>query len=231
MARRFYCNMKLEGKIINFLGDSITEGVGVIDKDNNRFDNILFHECKLKKVNNYGVGGTRIAHQTFPSDKPRHDLEFCGRAFDMDPNADIVIVYGGVNDYFHGDAPFGTYEDTDRTTFCGSVYWLCNFINETYPDSEHIFIAPARTEGDLCASKSERKPKTAKEQRPLKDYVDAIMTIASKCGFKTLSFYDSLGLNPNDPEIKEKYTIDGIHFNDEAHHIIAEKIKNFLLGL
>lgn len=223
--------MKLEGKIIDFLGDSITEGVGVIDKENNRFDSILLKECNLKKVNNYGVGGTRIAHQTFPSEKPRHDLEFCGRAFDMDPSADIIVVYGGINDYFHGDAPFGSYEDTKRTTFCGSVYWLCNFINETYPGSLHIFIAPARTAGDLLPSTSWRKPATAKEHRPLKDYVDAIMTIASKCGFKTLSFYDELGLDPNDASIKEKYTMDGIHFNDLGHHIIAEKIKEFLVAI
>lgn len=223
--------MKLEGKIIDFLGDSITEGVGVDDREHNRFDNILLNDCQLKKVNNYGIGGTRIAHQTFPSEKPRHDLEFCGRAFDMDPSADIIVVYGGVNDYFHGDAPFGTYEDTERTTFCGSVYWLCNFINETYPDSVHVFISPARTDGDLFPSKSLKKPVTAKEHRPLKDYVDAIMAIASRCGFKTLNFYDSLGLDPNVPEIKEKYTIDGIHFNDLGHRIIADRIKEFLLGL
>lgn len=223
--------MKLEGKIIDFLGDSITEGVGVVDREHNRFDNILLNDCLLKKVNNYGIGGTRIAHQTFPSDKPRHDLEFCGRAFDMDPSADIIVVYGGVNDYFHGDAPFGAYEDTERTTFCGSVYWLCNFINETYPNAVHVFIAPARTEGDLYPSTSMRKPATAKEHRPLKDYVDAIMSIATQCGFKTLSFYDELGLDPNDASIKEKYTIDGIHFNDLGHHIIAQRLKEFLLSL
>lgn len=32
--------MTLEGKIIDFLGDSITEGVGVEDCENNRYDNI-----------------------------------------------------------------------------------------------------------------------------------------------------------------------------------------------
>lgn len=223
--------MQLEGKTIDFLGDSITEGVGVSDRANNRFDNILLKECHLKKVNNYGIGGTRIAHQTFPSDKPRHDLEFCGRAFDMDPSADIIVVYGGVNDYFHGDAAFGTYEDTARTSFCGSVYWLCNFINETYPNAIHVFIAPARTAGDLKPSTSVRKPATAKEHRPLKDYVDAIMAISTKCGFHAMSFYDELGLDPNNEEIRSKYTIDGIHFNDLGHHIIAARIKEFLLTI
>lgn len=223
--------MKLEGKTINFLGDSITEGVGVADRACNRFDNILLRECNLGKVNNYGIGGTRIAYQTYPSEKARYDLDFCGRAFVMDPSADIIVVFGGVNDYFHGDAAFGEYGDKDRTTFCGSVYYLCNIIKELYPDALHVFIAPARTAGDMFASDSRHKPVAAKAHRPLKDYVDAIMHIAGECGFRTLSFYDKLGLNPNDAEIKEKYTIDGIHFNDSGHHVIAERIKEFLTGL
>ena len=57
---------------------------------------------ELKKVNNYGIGGTRIAHQNVPSEKPRYDLCFCGRAYNMERNADIIVVYGGVNDYIHG---------------------------------------------------------------------------------------------------------------------------------
>ena len=40
--------MTLEGKIIDFLGDSITEGVGVVDRENNRYDNVLKKTCNLK---------------------------------------------------------------------------------------------------------------------------------------------------------------------------------------
>lgn len=101
--------MELKGKIIDFLGDSITEGVGVRDIENNRYDNILKRKYGLKAVYNYGIGGTRYAHQSKPSLKPRHDLCFCGRAFNLNPDADIIVVYGGVNDYIHGDAPIGNW--------------------------------------------------------------------------------------------------------------------------
>ena len=80
---------------VNFLGDSITEGVGVADK-NNRYDNILAREMEFGKANSYSISGSRLAHQTFPSAKPRYDLCFCGRAYDMDKSADMIIVYGGV---------------------------------------------------------------------------------------------------------------------------------------
>ena len=66
--------MELKGKTINFLGDSITEGAGVSDIQNNRYDNRLKAMLELKKLNNYGIGGTRIAHQSVPSEEPRYDL-------------------------------------------------------------------------------------------------------------------------------------------------------------
>ena len=53
--------MELNGKIINFLGDSITEGTGVSDLEN-RYDNRLKRMCNLKEVHNYGIGGPRLAH-------------------------------------------------------------------------------------------------------------------------------------------------------------------------
>lgn len=72
--------MKIKGKIINFLGDSITEGHSVIDRTHNRYDNVMKKKYHLKKVNNYGIGGTRFTYQSKPSENPRYDLYFCGRA-------------------------------------------------------------------------------------------------------------------------------------------------------
>ena len=71
--------MELKGKIIDFLGDSITEGVGVTDQ-NNRYDNVIHRRFELAAHYNYGIGGTRLAHQSVPSEIPRYDLCFCGRA-------------------------------------------------------------------------------------------------------------------------------------------------------
>ena len=119
--------MKLEGLTVNFLGDSITEGTGVINIPENRYDNRLKKMYNLKATNNYGIGGTRLAHQEKPSEKARYDLCFCGRAYNMDPSADLIVVYGGVNDYIHGDAYFGKMDDRTPETFCGAVCHLRNF--------------------------------------------------------------------------------------------------------
>lgn len=223
--------MELKGKIIDFLGDSITEGVGVDDRANDRFTTLIERDCGCKRVNNYGVGGTRIAHQTVPSEKARHDYNFCARCWDMDKEADIVCILGGVNDYFHGDATFGKPGDTDRTSFYGALDYLCRTIRELYPNAVPVFFAPAHCRNDLAASISTHKPASAPEHRPLKDYVDAIMSYAPKYGFHVYSMYDNLGLDPKVPEIREKYTVDGIHFNAAGHRILADRIIEFLKSI
>ncbi len=220
--------MNLQGKSINFFGDSITEGHGVADIENNRYDNIVKKRCNLKTVHNYGIGGTRIAHQSVASEKPRYDLSFCGRAYNLDPNADITVVFGGTNDYGHGDAHFGELKDKTPSTFCGAVDFLINILMELYPKMKFIFMTPARREGDEYPSNCSMKKKDA---RPLKEYTEVIKAKGKEYGIPVLDLYENLGLNPNDEQVKNIYVPDGLHFNDEGHKIIAECLIDFMKSL
>lgn len=221
--------MILEGKIIDFLGDSITEGTGVTDRANNRYDKRIERECNLKATYNYGIGGTRIAHQHKASaEKPRWDLCFCGRAYDLNKDADIIVAFGGTNDFGHGDAPFGTLEDTDPMTYCGAVYWLMNFLKTTYTKAQIVFMTPAHRKGDGAKSKN---PKKAPDAQPLVEYVKAMEAQGKKLGIPVLNLFDNLPIDPNDEAQREKYTIDGLHFNDEGHALIAEALIKFLKAL
>ena len=225
--------MDIQGFKVNFLGDSITEGSGVTDKANCRYDNRLAAMCGLRAVNNYGIGGTRLAHQVQPSDNPRKDLCFCGRAYDLDPDADMVIVYGGVNDFLHGDAPFGQLGDTTPATFCGSVYFLMRYLQEKYQGKTVVFMTPARCYyhysggviDDRIPSNHTCKQSDAK---PLIDYVQVILETAKQFGIPALDLYHTLGLDPHDPGCFEAYTIDGLHFNDDGHAVLAQRLKAFI---
>ena len=221
--------MELKGKIVDFLGDSITEGYGVTDRANNRYDNILKRECELKEVYNYGIGGTRLAHQTKPSEKPRYDLCFCGRAYNLNPEADLIVVYGGVNDYLHGDAPIGEMGDRTPATFCGAVWWLMNFLKTTYKDTPIVFMTPARTYRNGCSDLLPN-PRIGKlpDAKPLLFYVETIKETAKQFDIPVLDLYHDLGIDPHDPKDHDGLTIDGLHFNDEGHKIIAAKLKAFL---
>ena len=223
--------MELKGKKVAFLGDSITEGVGVSDR-NNRYDNLLKKKCELAATFNYGISGTRIAHQSVPSEKPRYDLCFCGRAYNIDKSADIIVVYGGVNDYIHGDAPIGKKGDQTPATFCGGVYFLMNLLREQYPEATVVFMTPARSclRGDTDRVPSKR-PMKKPDAMPTRGYVDIILETAKEFNIPTLNLYDDLGIDPNLPEDYQRYTVDGLHFNDAAHHVLAEKLKALLESL
>ena len=220
--------MKLEGLKVNFLGDSITEGHSVADISQNRYDNVLKKLAGLQEVRNYGIGGTRIAHQFRPSAEARWDLNFCGRAERMDLDADIVVVFGGTNDYGHGDAPFGKPGDCDRGTYCGAVRWLMNYLCGAYPGKTIVFMTPARRLGDLEPSTS---PSRYYPSLPLKAYVDVIKDTAKDYPIRVLDLYADLGINPNLQEDREQYTAEGLHFNDAGHHVIAQRLYEFLLAL
>ena len=224
--------MELKGKIIDFLGDSITEGVGVTDRANNRYDNVLKKNAGLAATYNYGIGGTRLAYQQNPSAKARWDLCFCGRAYDLNKDADIIVVYGGVNDYIHGDAPFGRIGDTTQATFCGAVYFLMNLLRTEYPGKSVVFMTPARLsfDGD-DGTKPSTRPEKQPDAKPLSEYIHIIEQTAAQFNIPVLNLYEKLDIDPVNPADNEKYTVDGLHFNDAGHAVIAERLQAFLEAL
>ncbi|MEA4889945.1 MAG: SGNH/GDSL hydrolase family protein [Clostridiaceae bacterium] len=224
--------MELKGKIIDFLGDSITEGIGVADM-NNRYDQVMLRTCRLKAVYNYGVSGSRFAHQTKPSEIPRFDLCFCGRAYDMNPAADIIVVYGGINDFIHGDAPVGGSGDRTPATFCGAVHFLMNFLKTSYPEKMIVFMTPAHCNymEELSDARVSDNPNKRADALPLPDYVKIIKDTAGIYQIPVLDLYADLGIDPNNPADYAQYTADGLHFNDAGHHVLAEKLSAFLRSL
>lgn len=223
--------MELNNKIISFLGDSITEGVGVVDIENNRYDMRLKKMYNLKEVYNYGIGGTRIAHQSVPSVSPRHDLCFCGRSYDLYADSNIIVVYGGVNDYLHGDAALGTEKDNTPLTFSGGVEFLMTFLKEKYNNAQIVFMTPAHCDFGYCDYNDE-EPSTDERKNadahPLVDYVNIIVEKGKKHNIPVLNLYNDLEIDPKIKEDYDKYTEDGLHFNDEGHKILAECLGRFL---
>ena len=220
--------MNIYGKRLNFLGDSITEGSGVEDIASNRYDNRLKAKYNLT-TNNYGIGGTRLAHQSKPSEKPRYDLCMCGRAFNIDPEADITVVYGGVNDYLHGDAPFGEWGDQTPATFCGAVYFIMNLLKTEFPSQQIVFMTPARchfydVDCIVPSPHSYKRP----DARPLYEYVKLILKTGEYFGIPVLNLYDDLGIDPMREDDRVRYTKEGLHFNDEGHACLAECLGAFL---
>lgn len=218
--------MELKGKTINFLGDSITEGVGISAPDKHYFD-ILKKECDLAMVRNYGVSGTRIARQKNLTGDA-WDNDFCKRALEMDNAADIVVVFGGTNDFGHGDAPLGKMSDRDVYTFYGALHTLITKLVEKYPEAEIVFMTPLHR----CNEDNHRGDGNKSfDAGTLYDYVKAMREVTEYYSIPTLDLFSMSGIQPKIECNRLLYCPDGLHPNDAGHKRIANRLAAFLKNL
>lgn len=222
--------MELKGLKINFLGDSITKGSGASCSEA-VYHAVLAREAGLAEARNYGIGGTRFALQKGTKSRPKDDYvdvnSFCERFEAMDDDADVVVVFGGSNDYGHGDAPIGKFEDRTPDTFYGACHYLFSGLVKKYLGKPIVVITPLHRIGELVVP-AEKEPG---DFGNLKRYVDIIREMAEYYSLPVLDLYATSGMQPEIPEIKENYMPDGLHPNDKGYAIIAHKLKAFLQSM
>ena len=220
--------MQTKGKILNVLGDSITEGANATEFSR-AYHQILKNLGGFSQVNAYGIGGTRIAKQTVLLDGERPENCFLVRAENMQKNADIVLVFGGTNDYGHGDAPLGAIGDETDSTFCGACKILFSKLRALYPTACIIVILPLRrfNEDNPYGENGNKEIPSG----TLGEYSSSLKEIAEEFSFPICDLREDVLLNPNDKELNEKYFGDGLHPNDAGHQILAERLFEFIENL
>ena len=211
--------MNLQGKIINVLGDSITQGVGTTAPEH-IYHAVLGRMVGAAEVRNFGLSGTRIARQIGPD---AWGAPFTERYLDMPDDADLIIVFGGTNDYGHGNAPFGGKADRTVDTFCGACHVLFRGLIEKYPTARIVVMTPLQRVGGS-------KP-CANTGKPLRDYADTMAEIAGEYAIPVLDLYRTSGIAADIPAQQALYLPDGLHPNDAGAYRIAERLCAFLEAL
>ncbi len=206
---------------INFLGDSITEGAGSSSEEK-RYVSLVGKKTGVL-ARNYGKGGARIAFQTNAAGDLYDEYNFLKRAKTME-NADFVYIFGGTNDYGHGDAKMGKYGDTDPYTFHGAVATLLDEVGGRFGFGNIAFIIPIPryNETSLYGEGNRREP-----GYPLEEYRKAILMETKARGIETLDLSSYFG-EPTTGAPSDKFQ-DGLHPNDKGHEIIAEVIAKDLV--
>ena len=184
--------MVLKGAVINFLGDSITQGVGSSSIEN-RFTDVLAREFELSKANNYGISGARIARQKVMAGLPS-DRDYCMRVAEMDENADAVVVFGGTNDFGHGQAEIGTPDDRTPETFYGACHYMMNALLDRFCGKPILILTPLhRTDEDNPRGSGSYKPN---DVAPLREYRRILMEVAEFYALPVLDLYAVSGIQP-----------------------------------
>lgn len=218
--------MNIKGKKIAFLGDSITSGVGTSSLKKVYWKVI---ERKTGAVcSGFGISGTRIAKQIVADPDAVHDrMHFITRIDKIDKNTDIIMVFGGVNDFAHGDAPLGKMSDRKDDTFYGACHLLYERLVESFPKADIFIITPLH-----CAEEDNRYNAVGfKSNIKLSDYVNIIVEVASYYSLAVLDLYKISGIKPSIKVHREMFMPDGIHPNDAGNEKIANKIIAFLSSM
>lgn len=214
--------------VVNVLGDSITEGIGATEKKNS-YPSVLA-QLLGAKVNNYGVSGSRIT-DTFSKEHPG---AFVNRMYGMDTSADLVIVFGGTNDFWYGDCPIGKSTDSDQGTFYGALNKMMTYLKNTYSQADIIFITPYQQSKDASETRPYRRSTNNDYGHgTLSKYRNAILDRCQYYGIPVLDLYADYELNTVDniEALRRygQYLCDGCHLNDSGYHLLARKIYTFVM--
>lgn len=195
---------------INALGDSMTAGAVVQDK-NNLYFNVVGILCDAQAVRNYGENGTTMAG-IMPSN-------FVDRSMFMDKDANLILVLGGTNDFYF-NIPIGTDFDRNYFTFYGAMHMLCSRLKMVYPDSDIVFMTPLH--------RADEFGEVNDNGNTLEEYATVILQVCSEYGIPVIDLYHEENLNFGTN--KELYMPDGLHPDDLGQmaigYYVADCLKN-----
>lgn len=218
--------MDLKGKSAVFLGDSITAGA-CADSPEHIYYAVLKDLLGLKQSEGEGVGGTRIAKQKTPSECEIYDHDFIERFDKVDKNADYLFIFGGTNDFGHGDSEFGDAASEDPYTFQGALNVLYTKAEKAFGAEHVVIMMPLRRTG---MNNPRGEGRRVIECPPLSEYAKAEKAAAERFGFKVIDLFNEPRLDPNDEKCAAFFA-DGLHPTTEGHRLLAEILAERIKAL
>jgi lysophospholipase L1-like esterase len=210
---------KWKGRRIGFLGDSITEFGEYV----NSFAQLT--ECNAM---NYGISATHMARRN-SGDANAFDARYNRMPYSLD----MVIVFGGTNDFGHADtADFGEFTDganPNKYTFYAGLHRLFKGLSLRYRNKPVVVMTPLHhgvridtpeysigSDGSLVVGKN---PKTGKT---FEDYVNAIKEVAAYYSLIVIDAYSFSGLSPLNETQSSYFFRDGLHLNERGGERLAK---------
>lgn len=212
-----------------FLGDSITMGYG-LENRNNRYPSLFCRMIGAEEIN-YGITGTLMA---WAGTSAFDGTSYIDRYQSME-DGDLIVVFGATNDYYWSDVPICGDGDDDRY-FSNAVEHLCIGLREKYSDIPVVFIMPYRMRGignylgGTDGSDHNRHNTDCKNYvgSTLEDYVKMQKEICLEQGMFVLDLFRDFGADIAHSDADEShYTLDGCHPNSTGHRHIAELLYMF----
>lgn len=205
-----FCGDPLHDKKIVFLGDSITAGNGgTLTPDGSGLDYTNFiSKYTSARIINLGIGGA-------PFEGNDNDDALVHRYTDIPKDADIIVLFAGINDLFAGSENFGSLEELEEGTYCGDIYQTFRQIDKLYPHADvHVVITYPNKMEDYKEFVNEN----------WQDYADVQIELAQKYDFHVINLYEEGFMDSGDTKIRNAFFKDDIHPDDLGSEILGRHI-------
>lgn len=211
--------MDLSNLNIHFLGDSITEGFYADTKEASYVGRFQV-QYPNATIRNYGVGGSCISNTCVWNSEDMRT-----RAKRMESDADLIVIYGGTND-FHCMTPLGAPDERTPDTFFGAYNLLLDDLSIRYPSAK-IVLCTILPRFDETWPERDGRVRVA----PLAAYVDIIKQIGQMRNLPVIDLFNLEAFREPIPGDKSPLTKDGLHPLNEGHEILFNRIHQALLSL
>lgn len=210
-----------DNKVMLFTGDSICYGANwrptVEDYSNTGWRKIIQENYPKSITYGYGIGGTTISKRSGRTDSI---LERMTKMFSEHPEADYIIIEGGVNDAYNiTDCPIGTIStgytaELNENTFAGALESIFKYAQINWIGKKIGYIVTF-------------KVPSAMGQFKFNEYMDIAKQICEKWSVPYCDLYNGSNLNYYIQEVSDAYG-GGLHPNEAGYRIITNKIEKWL---
>lgn len=208
------------------IGDSLTE---VNARADLRYWDYIIQPNKMS-LYNHGVGGSGYIN------RQNVNLAFYQIANTIEQDADIITVFGGVNDCLLSNKPIGDVTDTSTDTWCGCVNNCITNIRNRYLYAPLGIISPlpcAWTDPNNESNYDIQLPSDPTCRMSL--FVDKLSQICALRGVPFLDLFHTSNMLPDNNTFNAEYyscwsapTGDGLHPNSKGHKLFYKKIEKFI---
>lgn len=240
-----------EGKTVCFLGDSITDGVGV--RKGERYFDLLGEKMKFRAVG-YGVNGAQFGELL--SQAQRMEAE-------LGDDVDAIFLFAGTND-FYASRPLGSwYTETNDTvvtlrhedgsprheevrrlrafcfdnSFCGSVNRVLSYLKHRYARKQIVLMTPIHRAYATFGPQNIQYPELYANRDGIffEEYCARVEEAAKIWSTEFIDLRQCSGLFPLYDESAAAYfsniVTDRLHPSAEGHRRMAEVICRKMTGI